>query len=241
MKLLEGLRENDLEGLVIPVISIDQYESKIDDDAIVVAFFVEYKDPALDLNRFIQKSAAEILDTEVSPAPTEDGYYVVFVEILRNKKFLDILSSILENLSNLVSNVSWRFIAYGVEGVHDLDAKNLLSYIRLTAENEEIVQDDVKEFFTPSSLDDLLIEGRLLTFKRQTLIESYEIMEFDNELALISRYRVHLNSALANANRPRQRAEALLGAGWLVETLEHGLIIGNVFDDRLMVLRHISI
>src|ERR1700748_2916530 len=97
MELIEGLRENDLEGLVLPVISIDQFESKIDDDAIVVAFYVEYRDPAIDLNRFIQKSAVDILDTEVSPAPTEDGYFVVFVELMRDDKFMKKMSVIMEN------------------------------------------------------------------------------------------------------------------------------------------------
>ena len=79
--LNEGLRPDDLEDLVLPILSIDEYESKIEDDGIVVGFYTQYKDPANDLNRFIQKSAIDILDSEVSPAPTEDGYFIVFVEL----------------------------------------------------------------------------------------------------------------------------------------------------------------
>jgi hypothetical protein len=131
MILNEGLREHDLEGLVSPLISIDQFESKIDDDAIVVAFYVKYKDPALDLNRFVQKSAVNVLDTEVSPAPTESGSYVVFVELLRNERFPATLESILENLAELVDEHQWKFVAYGVKGVHELTTENVESMVRL--------------------------------------------------------------------------------------------------------------
>ena len=67
VNLVEGLKEGDLEELLIPMISIDEYESKLDDDSIVVAFYVRDRDPSYDLNRFIQKGASAILDTDVSP------------------------------------------------------------------------------------------------------------------------------------------------------------------------------
>ena len=55
--LFEGLKEGDLAELVLPMISIDEFESKLDDDSIVVAFYVGDRDPSQDLNRFIQKGA----------------------------------------------------------------------------------------------------------------------------------------------------------------------------------------
>ena len=74
-KLKEGMRENDLDDLVLPLITIDEYVSKIGDDkeVIVVGFFVEDEDPANDLSRFIDRSVTNILDTDVSPVPNEEG------------------------------------------------------------------------------------------------------------------------------------------------------------------------
>jgi hypothetical protein len=99
MDLFEGLREGDLEGLVLPHLSIDEFETKLDDDAIVVAFHVLDRDPANDLNRFIQKGAVALLDTDVSPAPNEDGYYVVFVELERNETFPERMMHILDSVA----------------------------------------------------------------------------------------------------------------------------------------------
>ena len=46
--LNENLRRNDLEYLVSPYISIDQYTSKIKPDNITVAFFCNQLDVATD-------------------------------------------------------------------------------------------------------------------------------------------------------------------------------------------------
>jgi hypothetical protein len=158
MKLAEGLRENDLEGLVLPVISIDQFESKIDDDAIVIGFYVLYRDPAADLNRFIQKSAVDIIDTEVSPAPTEEGYYVVFVEVMRNEKFPELLFSILENIENLVGFCEWEFTAYGVDGAQQLSAEAIQSLVRLSPKAD--TTNDIGESVDRHAIDRILDEGR---------------------------------------------------------------------------------
>jgi len=67
--LREGLREGDLADLVLPMISVDEYESRIDkSQAIVIGFYVQDENAANDLNRFVQKSALPLLGTEVSRA-----------------------------------------------------------------------------------------------------------------------------------------------------------------------------
>ena len=57
----EGLTMNALDGLITPMLSIDEYESKISDKrAIVVGFFVQEEDPANDLSNFIDRSSHPI-------------------------------------------------------------------------------------------------------------------------------------------------------------------------------------
>ncbi len=129
-----GLKSNDLEDLVSCLISIDEFDSKIDNEkSIVVGFKVDDEDPAKDLSRFIEKSHIELLDTEVSPAPGPDGYYVVFVEFSRDRDFpkqlLDLLD-ILEDL-NGIKREDYKFTAYKQKGEHEVNEDNLKRKVRL--------------------------------------------------------------------------------------------------------------
>lgn len=121
MLLFEGMWTNDLEDLIEPLISIDEFESKIDPSAMVVGFYVNERDAADDLNRFIQKSAVPILDSDVSPAPDQHGYYLVFVEISMNDRFSDNLRSLGEEVAQLGAIREWKFKIRGVEGIHEFD------------------------------------------------------------------------------------------------------------------------
>ena len=68
-----SLHPGDLQDLVLPLIDIDTFNSKIDNQrAIVVAFQVTDQDPAQDLMKFIEGSNLALLDTEVSPAPSPE-------------------------------------------------------------------------------------------------------------------------------------------------------------------------
>lgn len=106
----EGLEPHILDHLILPLISIDEYHSKISDKkAIVVGFYSNQREPAMDLSNFIDKSDVETLDTEVSPAPNPHGFYMVFVEILRDKDFPDKLMSIIDEINNLTNVKQWWF------------------------------------------------------------------------------------------------------------------------------------
>lgn len=129
MNLFEGLKEGDLLDLVLPVISIDEYESKLDDTSIVVGFYVNSNAPAKDLNRFIQKSPESLYDTEISPAPNEDGYYIVFLEIQRDDEFPAKIVSIANSLNTLTGNDEWYFVTYGEDEEIPLTEENIKEYI----------------------------------------------------------------------------------------------------------------
>ena len=140
-KISEGLTRHALDHLVVPMVSIDEYESKIDDRrVIVVGFYVKDQDPARDLSQFIEKSSIRPLDTEVSPAPTDDGYYLVFVEMGRNDEFPKRLVSMTEQLNNLCNTEKWSFKPYGSgeDSVYDLNLDNLKEYVNLDPRKVEI-------------------------------------------------------------------------------------------------------
>jgi hypothetical protein len=157
------MRHGDLEDLVLTMISIDQYESKLDNSAIVVGFYVNDKDAADDLNRFIQKSAVELLDSEVSPAPDQHGYYLVFVELLNDVKIVDNIETILQEVSPLVADDSWQMQLRGVDKVLPFSRKTLTRrFSQLRSELEIDVDPEIDkkvvEFLSHSDVIAALIE-----------------------------------------------------------------------------------
>ncbi len=138
-QLFEGLIAQDLLNLVVPMVSIDEYTSKIEDDAIVLGFYVRDEDPAKDLNRFIQKSSVGILDTEFDGTATDDGFYMVFVEIARNPEALIKIKKILESLKTLIGITlnDWQFTIYRHEGVYELTPRRLEIMLRTEPRAED--------------------------------------------------------------------------------------------------------
>lgn len=114
-KLDEGLRPGDLEHLILPSISIDEFEPKSGqpDNVVVVGFFAQDQEPANDLATFIERGSHKILDTEVSPAPDEEGRYLVFVEMNRDSEMFYNTTKIVKDISKLVNVDEWEFKFHG--------------------------------------------------------------------------------------------------------------------------------
>jgi hypothetical protein len=145
-RLQEGLERHALQYLVMPLVSIDEYESKIDDRRVIVtAFYVADHDPALDLSIFIEKSSVRPLDTDVSPAPTDDGYYLVFVEMTRNAEFPTRLTALCQQVSNLTATKQWQFRTYGMpeDELLTLSEKQLRKRVNLEPSKVEVKDEPV--------------------------------------------------------------------------------------------------
>jgi len=179
--LNEGMTRGALDHLVQPLISVDEYESKISDRrAIVVGFYVDDEHPANDLSNFIDRGSQPVLDTEVSPAPTPDGYFVVFVEIKRDEEFPKILMELLKDVNNISNVRDWSFTCPLHDGPIELTEDSLRK--NLTLDDEKVInppddiddteatdKDDLKEdigFWLEASADSVVInEGRILICK----------------------------------------------------------------------------
>lgn len=173
----EGLTRNSLENLVLPLISLDEYESKISDKRVIVAaFYVTDEDPAKDLSAFIDRSGKMVLDTEVSPAPTTEGNYVVFVEIQRGESFPKVLLDILDQVENLCGDQDWSFICPGHPEPIDLSSESMKDNLILDPSEIEEISDDPaadekegikedQEFWRHSVVTSVLIEGSTITFQ----------------------------------------------------------------------------
>lgn len=244
MNLFEGLKEGDLEELVLPIISIDEFESKLDDDSIVLAFSCYDRDPASDLNRFIQKGPVDILDTDVSPAPNEDGLYMVFVELLRDKNTPKNIINILESLAGLTSINDWKCEIYDVEGQHPIDEEFLSKNLRLASQEDHDQHQDkkaeeIKEFFYDSDLDNVIVEDNIVIIEARGSTISLGFVDlgniddiYENNAVMQQATRMD-ESARSNV----RRLEKMLGDFWLVEQRGNCLIIGNALNHQNLLLR----
>lgn len=123
-QIFEGLRPGDLQDLVLPEITVDDFEPKSGspENVVVVSFYVKDLDPAQDLASFIERGAHNILDTEVSPAPDEDGNYLVFVEMHRDETLTDSFMKILEDIKKVVSIDKWN-VEFYKNGIVEIEVK----------------------------------------------------------------------------------------------------------------------
>ena len=108
-QIKEGVEYGDLKSLITTNVSIAEFEPKTgtENDVVVLGFYADDEAPAQDLASFIEKSAVDVLDTEVSPAADEDGYYMVFVE-LDNEDLMTKVFSLIEDVSRLVDVDTWN-------------------------------------------------------------------------------------------------------------------------------------
>lgn len=109
-----ALDPQDLEGRIEDTVHFDEYKPKMGkDDAVIVATFKVFgKQPAYDLENFIEKGYDWVIDAETSAGEISEGRYLVFVEAERRstyaKKFMDLINDI----KNLTDVKDWKMVYY---------------------------------------------------------------------------------------------------------------------------------
>ena len=140
MKTLnENLETNDLKRLVNPELHIDQYKSKMGDDAdvCVVSFKVTGKEPANDVVAFFEKGYDFVLDADVSSGEKSDGDYLVFVELDRTTELPDQIYKLVSDVLNLTDQemTDWKFMYRKSTTKQELTVDNLSNTVSLTPED----------------------------------------------------------------------------------------------------------
>jgi hypothetical protein len=114
--ITEGLTNDEMKGLVLSIISIDQFEPKVgsEEETVVVAFSVNNNEQAAkDLSNFLETGIVELLDVDVSPAPDEKSHYKVFVEFSRNDELYEKTAAMLADIDKLIGRTTdWQYTAY---------------------------------------------------------------------------------------------------------------------------------
>lgn len=134
----ENLEQGDLKRLVTPSIHIDEYKSKMGDDAdvCVVSFKISGKEPGADLVSFIEKGYDWVLDADISSGEKEGGDYLIFVEIQRTPELPAQIYSMVDDITNLTdTDISeWTVMYQKTKKEQELSEQGLAAIIPLTPE-----------------------------------------------------------------------------------------------------------
>lgn len=236
--LQEGMREGDLTDLVLPLISCDEYCSVIDSsEAVVIGFYVHDEAAAKDLNRFLQKSAVPLLGTEVSPAPDQHGYFMVFVEMMDNERLADNVSDILHEMSTLVDIEEWQIRIRAIDGLLPFSIENLTAGL---AEAKRATQKtDVVEYLQHSTLHNAEFAGRLLILEAGGERYCFDFIDFNRISTLLHDYKLTQSGIkydIRNVARSNKLTR-MLGESWSASRLENYILLHTENDPRGLLLK----
>jgi len=134
-KLTEGLVIGDLVRMVHNEIHIDEFKSKLGDDKdiCVITFKVKEREPATDLVDFLEKGYSFVLDADISSGEMDDGSYIVFTEIARDKDFPENFCKIVSDINNLTETEMdfWRWQYYGEYDYHEVTESEVAKLVPL--------------------------------------------------------------------------------------------------------------
>ena len=170
-----SLKHEDLEGNILPDVSIDEFEPKAGStkQVIVVAFYLKDEGPAADLNRFIQRGFIETLDVEESPSTDEDGRYLVFVEFERDPEFFEKFHNLLSDIENVSGSHTWKIKPYLSDQSFDLTDNRWKKYIMVNPD----------EYVSKKDFGDKMFESNVRDFFQNTLIKG---LTFENNTVTIT-------------------------------------------------------
>ena len=154
-QLFEGLEHGDLKRLIHPKLHIDEFKSKMGDDAdiVVLSFKVDNKEPAKDLMNFIERGYEWVLDADISAGELEDGEYLVFAELARDMKSAKNIQTLVTDILNLTDQKisDWKFQYRKDHAEYDITVENINrvvpsspeAYVAKFGETDEVDTDEI--------------------------------------------------------------------------------------------------
>lgn len=227
-ELLEGLRRFDLRGMVDHIVSVDEYNSKIEDDAIVVAFYVLDEKPAIDLDKFIQNSGIDILDSEASDQNDKNNRWPVFVEFYRDRDFIPNFLKLLNLIENLTGPLNWRMKVLDKKLSYSINEDNLLKLVRLNT----TIKEEVENFIKDNSTIEINLDNRNFIIENK----NFEILAFGKKEKIYNIFNLNYKSSTLNEsefliNSKLKRTFPLL----LVDNIEGYTILHDLSSNNVLI------
>ena len=101
----EGLDYHDLEGQVVPTVTVDEYAAHMgkDSEIITLAFTIKNKQAGDDLCDWFERGYDFVLDAQVSEGEVKPGQFLVFVEMNRRSSVPKRIIELLDDLETLTA------------------------------------------------------------------------------------------------------------------------------------------
>ena len=239
-------KHGDLKGMVLPKISIDQYESKAGRNAsiIPVALYAKNANVAQDIRNFIERGEIELVDAEVAPNPDEQGHWVVFIEFERNRLFWECFFGVIDQVEHLIGKpLKWEVRVLYSKTVFTLDDPKLKLAVATTPykyvlkknknKTNKVTEQFLSNFLRDSSVQaySLLEDGLTLKSSNQfisTLIENYGSYK---NIGNIITGPISLNSS-----DDERLLKQVVGPGYDIGTINNRLYIQNLRTSDIMLL-----
>jgi ABC-type Fe3+-hydroxamate transport system substrate-binding protein len=144
--LNEGLDYHDLEGIVIPTVTVDEYAAQMgkDSEIVTMAFIVKNKQAGEDLSDWFERGYDFVLDAQVSDGELTSGKYLVFVEMNRRTSVPERIITLLDDLETLtdIPLKDWTVVVDDEE--YEPDAEVLKQVITISPHQyrEEVEPDE---------------------------------------------------------------------------------------------------
>lgn len=245
------IRHEDLKGVVLPFITIDEFEPKSGEthEVIVVAFYTTDLPPATDLNTFIQRGTIETLDSDVSPNVDEEGRYIVFVELVRSMDFEKQFRELVKDVENTTGPVEWQVKPYLAQEPMALDDPDLPGYIIADPTNyqekseykqvkqNESLETDIKHFLKESYLSDVCLtdDKHCVIFNNKI---GAKIIAFGNRYDTLAESKL-TNSPISMFDIPVEvlALRNMLGESWEVEKIGDKVVL-SCNTDKLLIISY---
>ena len=193
-----GLREGDLKDTILKKISVDEYEPKTGEskDVVVIGYSVTEQNVGNDLYNFINSGTTDYRDVEVSPNANPDGYYMVFVEMDRNKDVYNNILELTNDIENVAGKLNWEAKTHLTDDYRPLGSDEFEAVMitepdeyrtREDADREQAEEElnqqnnNILEFLNKSLLDDVVIEGDVITMTKGKDSAQLRIAEFGDK------------------------------------------------------------
>jgi len=157
--LNEGLDFHDLEGQMIPTVTVDEYAAHMgtDSEIVTLAFTIKSEAAGNDLVDWFERGYDFVLDAQVSEGEVKPGQYLVFVEMNRRSSVPKRIIELLDDLETLtaIPVKDWTIIVDEEEYSPEEDV--LKQVITISPhdyrEEEEVEEEEINEMRERAGLE----------------------------------------------------------------------------------------
>ena len=157
--LNEGLDYHDLEGQMIPTVTVDEYAAHMgtDSEIVTLAFTIKSEAAGNDLVDWFERGYDFVLDAQVSEGEVKPGQYLVFVEMNRRSSVPKRIIELLDDLETLtdIPVKDWTIVVDDEEYAPEEDV--LKQVITISPhdyrEEEEVEEEEINEMRERAGLE----------------------------------------------------------------------------------------